>query len=92
MMAAMAEMTLTDVPPGYGVISKLTSDDGDFRIPWDPSDPDQVANAQQAFQDLRRDGYALYRVSGSRRGRREVVTEFDPQAGLLVAVRPNQGG
>jgi hypothetical protein len=92
MMTGMAEATLTDVPPGHGVISKLTSDDGDFRLPWNPEDPDEVANARQAFRDLRAGGYAIYRITGGRRERREVITEFDPQAGQLVAVRPNRGG
>jgi hypothetical protein len=88
----MAEATLTDVPPGHGVISKLTSDDGDFRHTWDPANPDDVENARQAFRDLRAEGYALYRITGRRRERRDVVTEFDPQAGQMIAVRPNRGG
>jgi hypothetical protein len=91
----MAAELLTGVPPGHGVISKLTSDDGDFRIPWDPANPDQVENARQAFNDLRASGYAIYQVGERRRGRepeRTLVRQFDPAAGQLVAVRPNRGG
>lgn len=82
------------MPPGCGVISKLTSDDGDFRIPWDPADPEQVENARQAFRDLRAGGYLIYRVTARPGGepQRALVRQFDPQEGQLVAVRPNRGG
>jgi hypothetical protein len=91
----MPAETLTGVPPGHGVLSKLTSDDGDFRIPWDPASPEQVENARQAFTDLRASGYLIYRVGARRRGRepdRTAVTTFDADAGQLIAVRPNRGG
>ena len=76
------------------MLSKLTSDDGDFRIPWNPADADETANARQAFNDLRASGYAIYEVRARRRGepQRILVRDFDPQAGQLVAVRPNRGG
>lgn len=96
MMAAMAEITLAEVPPGHGVISKLEADAGDFRITWDPDDAEEVANAREAFNDLRnRQGYTVYKVEGTgRRSRREVIRDFDPALGAmqLVAVRPNAGG
>ena len=87
----MAELTLTDVPPGHGCISKLTSDDGDFRFTWDPGNADDVANARQAFDDLRGKGYALYAIEGEERTQ---IRRFDPSAGAMrvVAVRPNRGG
>jgi hypothetical protein len=90
-MTAMAEITLTDVPPGHGVMSKLTSGDGDFRFTWDPASAEDVENARQAFADLRRAGYAVHKVEGRQR---EVIREFDPAAGAmqLVAHRPNRGG
>jgi hypothetical protein len=92
---AAEDTLLADIPPGHGVLSKMTSDDGDFRIPWDPADEDATENARQMFDDLRRDGYMIYQVGERRRGRepqRTQVRTFDPQAGQLVAVRPNQGG
>jgi hypothetical protein len=92
----MAEAILTDVPVGHGVMSKLTSDDGDFRFTWNPADADETENARIAFGDLRRSGYVAYKVESERlgrgRGRREVIREFDPQAGQIVMVRPVQGG
>lgn len=89
MIKPMAEAALAGVPAGHGVISKLTSDDGDFRHTWDPDDDDSVDNARQAFNDLRRTGYMLYKAGP---GRREQMREFDPQAGQVVAVRPSRGG
>jgi hypothetical protein len=91
MMTVMAEITLADVPAGHGVISKMQRDDGDFRVTWNPADPAEVANARQAFQELRSSGYAIHKVEGRRR---EVIREFDPALGAmqLVAHRPNRGG
>ena len=88
----MAEMTLEDVPAGCGVISKLTPEDGDFRITWKPGKPDEVENAREAFADLRRSGYMLYKVEPGQGGRRTQVARFDPADKLLVAVRANVGG
>lgn len=91
----MAEQVLTDVPAGFGCISKMTSDDGDFRITWDPADPAQVENAREAFDDLRRSGYGTYKIEGQGSKRsRTAISRFDPAAGALqiVAVRPNRGG
>jgi hypothetical protein len=89
MMCCMALANLA--PPGFGVISNMTAADGDFRITWNPSDEEDVANARQAFADLRRSGYAIHKVEGSRR---EVIRDFDPALGAmqLVAHRPNRGG
>lgn len=91
MMTVMAEITLAGVPAGHGVISKMDPGEGDFRVTWDPGDPGDVANARQAFADLRRSGYAIHKVEG---GRREVINRFDPALGVmhLVAHRPNRGG
>jgi hypothetical protein len=90
MMCCMAETAFLP-PPGHGLISKLTSDDGDFRITWDPADPEQVENARQAFADLRRERYAAYKVEGQRR---TVIREFDPAAGAMHIVMhlANRGG
>jgi hypothetical protein len=89
----MAEQVLTGVPAGFGCISKLTTDDGDFRVTWNPGDPDDVANARQAFADLRRAGYGTYKIEDRGRKRTE-IREFDPAAGAMqiVAHRPNRGG
>ena len=95
----MAELTLTDmdVPPGHGVISKLTPEDGDFPITWDPADPEDVANARAAFDDLRQHGYRVYRIEDRGKGKdkdRTLITAFDPALGAmqLVAFRRNAGG
>lgn len=89
----MAEPALLDIPPGIGVISKMSTDDGDFRITWDPDDPEQVENAREAFADLRRHGYGTYKIEPGGK-RREEIREFDPARGAMriIAHRPNQGG
>lgn len=46
------------------LIHALTSA-GDLTITWDPEQPDQVAEAQQAFEDLKAQGYQFFLVDGS---------------------------
>jgi hypothetical protein len=94
-MATMTtQIELPGVPPGHGVISTLRAEDGDFRLTWDPAKPDEVENARQAFRDLRASGHAMEAVEPGRRGRREIIRDFDPAAGALqvVAHRPLRGG
>ena len=90
MMAPMAE-TAFRPPPGHGLISKLTGDDGDFRITWDPGNPEEVENARQAFTDLRRERYSAYKVESQKRTK---IQDFDPAAGAMHIVmhRANRGG
>lgn len=66
-----------------GTMILLTQTDGDKRIPWDPTDPQQVAEAKTRFDELTSQGYRCYSVA--RKGQRgERITEFDPTAGEIL--------
>ena len=61
----------------------LTATDGDRRVPWDPSDPNQVDEARRRFHDYLRQGYRAYGVG--RRGQRgERIVDFDPNLGEIL--------
>lgn len=80
-------------PDPRGCLVILTPTEGDRRIPWDPSDPAQVAEARGRFDGLIAEGYRAYRVG--RRGQRgDRITEFDPLAGeiLFTGKRGYYGG
>jgi len=64
---------------------------GDLKVIWDPDNEDEVAAAQQTFDDLRAKGFNAYRVR--RRGEAgDVVKEFDPEAEKLILAPPMAGG
>jgi hypothetical protein len=77
---------------GYGIIHTLHQDHGDIRKIWDPDDEDDAADARRSFRDLKAKGYAIYRAEGKKGDRGEVMRDFDPRAGRLIAVKQNRGG
>lgn len=66
---------------------------GDMRIMWDSRNEDEVKVAKKMFDDARKKGMAVYKAEGKdgHRGS-EVLTEFDPKAERLVAMKPMAGG
>lgn len=74
-----------------GVLNVLRRDAGDETIAWDPEDPDQVRNAHEQFDFLRRDGHLAYTLN--KEGRRGVqVLEFDPTLERIILSPAPQGG
>lgn len=93
----MALMTIaeSDVIPGRGVLSYLDPDAGDVRLTWEPGNTTDIADARQAFSDLRGKGYLAYKVTAGRRGaepQREQIRTFDPEAEQIVLTPPLRGG
>lgn len=80
-MQAIAERHYIAVPNGTG----------DTKTIWNPDAPDEVEAARDTFKSLRKKGYAIYRA-GTDGERGEVMSEFDPQARKLIAVRAVVGG
>jgi hypothetical protein len=63
---------------------------GDTRIQWDPDDPNSVEQARRTFNELKKKGYAAFRVN--RKGDKgETMKEFDPEA-LSITMSPPQAG
>jgi hypothetical protein len=77
---------------GLGIIHTLHQDHGDIRKIWDPEEPDDVADARRSFKDLTSKGYRIYRAEGKKGDRGEIMREFEPAAGRLIAVKQNVGG
>jgi len=79
-----------------GVIAELRASEGDFKHSWDPNDPDSVKNAEQMFNDLKKQGYLMFLPDGDGRGKE--VKKFDPSikeilyAEKIVAVPRSRGG
>lgn len=63
---------------------------GDTKLIWDPNVPDEVENARETFNRLRKKGHIAYRVQGTDKG--EVMTEFDPTARKMILAPALVGG
>lgn len=64
---------------------------GDTKVCWSSGNPDEVESAKDTFKKLKAKGYLAYKVQGDG-NKGEVITEFDPMAGLLIMAPPMAGG
>jgi len=64
---------------------------GDTKIVWDAEKADEVENARDSFNKLRKRGYAAFAVKrdGSKGA---VINEFDPDAEKIILSPPLAGG
>lgn len=70
----------------------IMGQDGDTKIVWSVDQTAEVNNARETFQRLRKDGYLIYRVVGDKGDKGEQMTEFDPNAGRMIAAPAMRGG
>ncbi len=64
---------------------------GDTRIIWDPEKPDEVAQAKETFDKLKKKGYLAYSVN--RKGDKgEVLRDFDGDAEKMILAPATVGG
>ncbi len=66
-----------------GVMTIVTAEEGDKRVPWDPTNPAQVEEARSKFNEFIGAGHRAYRM-GSHGQRGERISEFDPNAGEIL--------
>lgn len=74
---------------------------GDVKISWDPENPEDVKNAQDHFDKLKKSGHIFFKVNeDGERGKKvkdfepnmaELVCEFDPKADIVSTPLPRGG-
>lgn len=65
---------------------------GDKREIWNPQNDAEVASARRTFEDLKKKGYAAYKVTGKDGEKGELMHDFDPNAGKMIMAPAMQGG
>ena len=79
----------------------VMNESGDVRLSWDPSNEDEVRNAREHFNLLKKKNHLFFKVKSGRKGDAfdefdsmagEIICEFDPKAEKIVASRPPVGG
>jgi hypothetical protein len=64
---------------------------GDTKIMWDSGNKDEVDNARETFNRLKKKGYLAYTIKG-KGDKGEVIKEFDPEAERIIMAPPAIGG
>lgn len=84
----------------------VMNETGDVRVSWNPSNEDEVKNAQEHFNLLKEKGHIFFRIKkgsedDSAKGDTltefdgtagEIICEFDPKAEKIMASKPPVGG
>lgn len=65
---------------------------GDVKTIWNPANADELAHARETFDGLRKKGFLAFRVVDKDGSKGEQMTEFDPNAKMMIMVPPMQGG
>jgi hypothetical protein len=65
---------------------------GDTKLIWDRANPDEVENARQTYDRLKKKRYQAFRVVGEKGAKGESMAEFDPQAERMIMVPAMVGG
>lgn len=87
----MTMQTNTDTNTNTGEMAVM-GQDGDTKIIWDKTKPDEVENARESFNRLRSKKYIAFRVEGKNGDKGEQITEFDPNAERIILSPPLVGG
>lgn len=83
--------TETSLSENQGMLCILNQE-GDTKIIWDRSKPDEVDNARETFKRMKDKKYAAYSVKGKDGDKGEVIREFDPAAERIIFAPPMIGG
>ena len=86
-----ADGTTRPMRPGDGLL-EVMGVEGDTKTVWDPTNEDEVENAEATFDRLKEKGYIAYRVVDEGGTKGEVMTKFNPDAGRMIMAPPLQGG
>jgi hypothetical protein len=70
----------------------IMSKDGDTKIIWDRSKPDEVENARENFDRLTGKGYFAFSVKGSDGDKGEQINSFNPEAERIIFAPKLAGG
>lgn len=70
---------------------KIMDQTGDTRLTWSSDNPDEVANAERTFKDLKAKGYMAFSVKKDGE-KNEVISAFDKNAEKLIMAPALKGG
>ena len=85
-------LTIDEDPVNGKHYLAITDETGDTKIMWSQDNEDEVANARRTFDDMKKKGYAAFKVQGKKGDPGEQVDKFDPAAERYIFTKPQAGG
>jgi hypothetical protein len=70
---------------------RTLNETGDTKVIWDPANEDEVDAAKSQFNGLKKKGFTAYSVKKGGE-KNKAITEFDPDAGMIIMVPKIVGG
>jgi len=69
----------------------ILDETGDTKLIWDSDNDDEVKNAKRTFDDLKKKGYAAFKVD--KKGEKgSIMEEFDADAEKIIMAPQMRGG
>lgn len=65
---------------------------GDTKLIWDSENKDEVDNARETYNRLRKKGYVAFAVKGKNGDKGEQLKDFDPEAERIIMAPPLVAG
>jgi hypothetical protein len=85
-------LTIDDDPVNGKHYMAITDESGDTKIMWSKDNPDEVENAERTFKDMKKKGYAAFRVEGKKGDPGEQMHNFDANAERIIFIKQQAGG
>lgn len=90
------DMVLMDLPEDFDpkqqhFFQVMDQKAGDYKIIWNRHKDDEVKQARQSFDNLKKKGYSAYSVSDDGE-KKDKITEFDENAERIIMVPPVRAG
>jgi hypothetical protein len=84
-------LTIDDDPVNGKHYMAITDETGDTKVMWSRDNPDEVEVAERAFKDMKKKGYAAFRVD-KKGDAGEQMHDFDPKAERIIFIKQTAGG
>lgn len=85
-------LTVDDDPVHGKHYLAITDETGDTKVMWSKDNQDEIDNAERTFKDMKKKGYAAFKVVGKKGEQGEQMNEFDPDAERIIFVKQQAGG
>ena len=77
--------------PGTDFSMAVMGAEGDIKTIWNKNNTEEVENARETFDKMKKKGFIAYKVTGEG-GKGEVLHEFDPNVEKMILIPQMQGG
>lgn len=90
-MVDQTRPTIDDDPSG-GHYMAIMDHTGDTKVIWSKDNSEEVEEAKEQFDRMKKRGYAAFKVEGKDGAKGEQMLEFDKNAERVIYVKQMRGG